>query len=100
MKKDTVQSASKKKFRWRRPRHTLKGRQIACEVERVGLRLHLLNQQAEAGDIVLLYGDECVALTPFSDLPNRRTRARFEPRARSVTVVTRGYGDRIGVPTS
>ena len=59
----TVQGASKKKFRWRRPRHTLKGRQIACEVERVGLRLHLLKQQAEAGDIVLLCGDESEALT-------------------------------------
>lgn len=30
-----------KKFRWRRPRHTLKGRQNAAEVERVGLRLQL-----------------------------------------------------------
>ena len=30
----------RKKFRWRRPRHTLKGRQDAAEVERVGLRLH------------------------------------------------------------
>ena len=28
-----------KKFRWRRPRHTLKGRQTASEVERVGVRL-------------------------------------------------------------
>ena len=52
-----------KKFRWRRPRHTLKGRQIAAEVERVGLRLQLRKQQAEAGDIVLLYGDESEALT-------------------------------------
>jgi transposase len=32
-------------------------------VERVGLRLHLRKQQAEAGDIVLLYGDESEALT-------------------------------------
>ena len=53
----------KKKFRWRRPRHTLKGRQTASEVERVGLRLQLRKQQAEAGDIVLLYGDESEALT-------------------------------------
>ena len=29
----------KKKLRWRRPRHTLKGRQTESEVERVGLRL-------------------------------------------------------------
>jgi len=52
-----------KKFRWRRPRHTLKGRQIASEVERIGLRLQLRKRQAEAGDIVLLYGDESEALT-------------------------------------
>ncbi|MBY0331515.1 MAG: transposase, partial [Acetobacteraceae bacterium] len=52
-----------KKFRWRRPRHTLKGRQTPGEVERVGLRLQLRKQQAEAGDIVLLYGDESEALT-------------------------------------
>ncbi len=50
-----------KALRWRRPRHTLKGRQVADEVERVGLRLR--KQQAEAGDIVLLYGDESEALT-------------------------------------
>ena len=30
-----------KGFRWRRPRHTLKGRQVAAEVERVGLLLQL-----------------------------------------------------------
>ena len=53
----------RKKFRWRRPRHTLKGRQIASEIERVGLRLQLRKAQAEAGDIVLLYGDESEALT-------------------------------------
>jgi transposase len=32
-------------------------------VKRVGLRLQLRKQQAEAGDIVLLYGDESEALT-------------------------------------
>ena len=32
-------------------------------MERVGLRLRLRKQQAEAGDIVLLYGDESEALT-------------------------------------
>lgn len=53
----------KKKFRWRRPRHTLKGRQIAAEVDRVGLRLQLRKAQAKAGDIVLLYADESEALT-------------------------------------
>jgi transposase len=52
-----------KNFRWRRPRHTLKGRQIESEIERVGLRLALRKAQAEAGDIVLLYGDESEALT-------------------------------------
>lgn len=52
-----------KKFRWRRPRHTLKGRQTASAVDRIGLRLHLRKRQAEAGDIVLLYGDESEALT-------------------------------------
>ena len=59
----TVQGTAQKKFRWRRPRHTLKGRQDAAEVERVGLRLQLRKQQAEAGDIILLYGDESEALT-------------------------------------
>ena len=32
-------------------------------MERIGLRLQLRRQQAEAGDIVLLYGDESEALT-------------------------------------
>ena len=58
-----VQGAAKKNFRWRRPRHTLKGRQSAGEIERVGLRLPLREAQAEAGDIILLYGDESEALT-------------------------------------
>src|SRR4051812_2867212 len=50
-------------YRWRRPRHTLKGRQDADAVERAGLRLRLLRQQAAAGDIHLLFGDEAEALT-------------------------------------
>src|SRR5215218_8195829 len=50
-------------FRWRRPRHTLKGRQDADAVDRGGLRRKLLKAQAEAGDIVLLFGDESEALT-------------------------------------
>jgi transposase len=58
-----VQGAAKKNFRWRRPRHTLKGRQNAAEIARAGLRLTLRKAQAEAGDIVLLYGDESEALT-------------------------------------
>ena len=55
-------SKALRKKRWR-PRHTLKGRQTESEAERVGLRLQLRKQQAEAGDIVLLYGDESEALT-------------------------------------
>jgi hypothetical protein len=51
-----------KKFRWRRPWHTLKERQVVAEVEWIGLHLQLRKQQAEAGDIVLLYGDESEAL--------------------------------------
>src|SRR3954463_12822126 len=50
-------------YRWRRPRHTLKGRQDADAVDRAGLRLRLLKQQAAAGDIHLLFGDEAEALT-------------------------------------
>ncbi|MGB9116494.1 IS630 family transposase [Bradyrhizobium sp.] len=41
----------------------MKGRQIAAEIERVGLRLQLRKAQAEAGDIILLFGDESEALT-------------------------------------
>jgi transposase len=41
----------------------LKGRQDANAIDRVGLRLKLRRQQAEAGDIVLLYADESEALT-------------------------------------
>ncbi len=41
----------------------MKGRQDANEIGRVGLRLRLRRQQAEAGDIVLLYADESEALT-------------------------------------
>ena len=48
---------------WRRPRHTLTGRQDAAAVDRSGLRLRLLRQQARAGDIVRLFGDESEALT-------------------------------------
>ncbi|WHO22849.1 transposase [Agrobacterium tumefaciens] len=41
----------------------MKGRQVADEIDRVGLRLQLRKAQAEAGDIMLLYGDESEALT-------------------------------------
>ena len=50
-------------YRWRRPRHPLKGRQYADAVDYAGLRLRLLKQQAAAGDIHLLFGDEAEALT-------------------------------------
>jgi transposase len=56
-------AAPKGDFRWRRPRHTLKGRQDAQAVDRAGLRRQLLEAQAEAGDIVLLFEDESEALT-------------------------------------
>ncbi len=55
--------AAKGDYRWRRPRHTLKGRQDRDAVERSGVRLRLLKQQAAAGDIHLLFGDEAEALT-------------------------------------
>jgi transposase len=41
----------------------LKGRQDADAVDRAGLRRKLLKEQAVAGDIVLLFGDESEALT-------------------------------------
>ena len=41
----------------------MKGRQDADAVDRSGLRLRLLKQQAKAGDITLLFGDEAEALT-------------------------------------
>ncbi len=55
--------AQKRGYRYRRPRHTLKGRQDANAVDRVGVRLKLRKAQAEAGDIVLLFSDESAALT-------------------------------------
>ena len=48
---------------WRRPRHTLSRRQDTQAVERMGVRLRLRQAQADAGDIVLLYGNESGALT-------------------------------------
>jgi transposase len=56
-------NAKKGGLRWKRPRHTLKGRQDVDEVERSGLRLQLMRQQAETGDITLLFADESEALT-------------------------------------
>lgn len=53
----------KRGFAWRRPRHTLAGRQDPEAVARAGLRLNLLRQQARAGDIRLLFADQSEALT-------------------------------------
>jgi len=62
--KSQLSKALKKRgFRWRRPRHCLNGRQEAQAVDRSGLRLKLFKQQAMAGDIVLLFGDESEVLT-------------------------------------
>jgi len=58
-----LQDAKKNGYRWRRPRHCLAGRQDPDAVDRAGLRLKLLKQQADAGDIVLLSADESEALT-------------------------------------
>jgi transposase len=56
-------AAPKRGYAWRRPRHTLKGRQDRAAVARSGVRLRLLKQQARAGDIHLLFADEAEALT-------------------------------------
>src|SRR5436309_300160 len=52
-----------KGFAWRRPRHTLKGRQDAAAVEASRERLGELKTQAAAGAIDLLFLDESEALT-------------------------------------
>ena len=53
----------KRGFSFRRPRHRLKFRQGADEVDRVGLRLVLRKAQAAIGDIVLRFADGSAALT-------------------------------------
>src|SRR4051794_14224261 len=63
LRRSPERGAAKGGYRWRRPRHTLKGRQDARAVDYAGLRLRLLRQQARAGDIHLLFGDESEALT-------------------------------------
>src|ERR671920_1343761 len=52
-----------KGFAWRRPRHTLKGRQDAAAVEASRERLLNLKTQATAGAIDLVFLDESEALT-------------------------------------
>jgi len=49
----------------------LKGRQDTQAVERSGLRLQLMKQQAKAGDIVLLFADESAAMTHPSPVPGQ-----------------------------
>jgi hypothetical protein len=58
-----LSKALRKKFPLPAAGHTLKGRQVAGEVDRIGFCLQLLEQQAAAGDIVLRYGDASEALT-------------------------------------
>src|ERR687886_1657772 len=53
-----------KGFAWRRPRHTLKGRQDAAAVEASRQHLADLKVQAAAGAIDLVFLDEPEALTP------------------------------------
>ncbi len=55
--------AAAKGFSWRRPRHTLKGRQDKAAVERSRQDLQRLRRQAAAGDIDLLFLDESEART-------------------------------------
>src|SRR3954470_3052753 len=50
-------------FAWRRPRHTLKGRQDAAAVEASRRHLTDLKTQAAAGAIDLVFLDESEALT-------------------------------------
>jgi transposase len=52
-----------KGFAWRRPRHTLKGRQDAAAVAASGQHLAELKSQAAAGAIDLVFLDESEALT-------------------------------------
>src|SRR5947209_11349821 len=56
-------SITPKGFAWRRPRHTLKGRQDAAAVEASRQHLADLKTQAAAGAIDLVFLDESEALT-------------------------------------
>jgi transposase len=94
---------AKRGFRWRRPRHTLKGRQNAREVERVGLRLQLRRQQAQAGDIVLLPGQaRKVAIIGALDATSRELIVHTSATKRSTDFIAlleqlnRRFGPRPG----
>src|SRR5829696_2364202 len=56
-------SIAPKGFAWRRPRHTLKGRQDTAAVEASRERLADLKTRAAAGAIDLVFLDESEALT-------------------------------------
>jgi transposase len=56
-------SIAPKGFAWRRPRHTLKGRQDAAAVEDSRQRIADLKRRAAAGAIDLVFLDESEALT-------------------------------------
>src|SRR3954452_3906131 len=58
-----VAPTAPKGFAWRRPRHTLKGRQDAAAVEASRQHLADLKTQAAAGAIDLVFLDESEALT-------------------------------------
>jgi transposase len=69
----------------------LKGRQDAGEIDRVGLRLRIRRQQAQAGDIVLLYGDESEALThPY-------LAHAWAPRGADLRVAAPGQSQKVAI---
>ena len=74
------EASAKKNFRWRRRPAHAERTQTASEVDRIGLRLQLRKRQAEAGDIVLLYGDESEALTASLDLARAWAKAGADLR--------------------
>jgi hypothetical protein len=85
--KSRLSKVLREKIRWRRRRHSLKGRQDADAVDRVGLRIALRKAQAEVGDMALLFAGESEALThPYvaragpSAAPICACRRRAKPR--------------------
>ncbi len=92
----------KRSFRWRRPRHILTGRQDALAVDRMGVRLQLRQDQADAGDIVLLCADESEALThPYLAHAwaerGAELRVRAPGQSRKVALSGEPLGSTIGV---
>jgi transposase len=71
--------------------------QIASEVDRIGLRLQLRKRQAEAGDIVLLYGDESEALThPYLARAWAKSGADLRVPASLSVILCAGHNQRQG----